>query len=363
MGSISLQVPEGAEEGDVLTFDVDGHSMELQLPPGSRPGDVLEIQVAGDEQDQSQDTEAAKTEDQTKQSTEVMLSSGEIVELAGSLPNSDGECSHGRQHIADEESSSSDGTHAMVWQSGVCLAKYVTSKVFQKYMKIDDSMKNLSVLEIGSGLGLGSIAFGCALSKLPKSVLAQAEIVVTDVPSALPLLSYNIQKNGSMIDSARIGLRVTPLVWDSNLDPVPMTTSLDWIVGSDILYNHQNIPELISTIRRLITKSTNILIGVRWRKPELERSFFSELDDLVDWKLVDGTCPLGWQEFGNPSCEASNLFFAQTMIGVRGIPISLGNIDEAKVEEMRKDEYNCWDKMFIQCYVGSRREEPMQAPS
>ena len=264
MGSISLQVPEGAEEGDVLTFDVDGHSMELQLPPGSRPGDVLEIQVAGDEQDQSQDTEAAKTEDQTKQSTEVMLSSGEIVELAGSLPNSDGECSDGRQQIADE-SSSSDGTHAMVWQSGVCLAKYVTSKVFQKYMKIDDSMKNLSVLEIGSGLGLGSIAFGCALSKLPKSVLAQAEIVVTDVPSALPLL--------------------------------------------------------------------------------------------------DGACPLGWQEFGNPSCEASNLFFAQTMIGVRGIPISLGNIDEAKVEAMRKDEYNCWDKMFIQCYVGSRREEPMQAPS
>ena len=45
MRVITIQVPENAEDGDTLTFIVDGQEMEISLPLGSNPGDELEIQV------------------------------------------------------------------------------------------------------------------------------------------------------------------------------------------------------------------------------------------------------------------------------------------------------------------------------
>jgi hypothetical protein len=140
-------------------------------------------------------------------------------------------------------------------------------------------------------------------------------------------------------------------------DPPPPTISpLHFLIGSDLLYNESTIPALIATTRRLLAASTRILLAVRWRKPELERSFFSQLDDLVDWSMVDGVCPLSWNEYGDPQCEASNRFFSQTMVGVEGVPIPLAEIDEAAMGRMEGAEYEAFERMYIQIYLGSPKE-------
>jgi hypothetical protein len=59
------------EDGDTLTFIVDGQEMEISLPLGSNPGDELEIQVDSNErQDETDDLV-----------TKVDLGGGIILEL------------------------------------------------------------------------------------------------------------------------------------------------------------------------------------------------------------------------------------------------------------------------------------------
>ena len=44
--TISIQIPEGAEHGDVLTFVIQGEEMKILVRFGSSPGDVLKLQVS-----------------------------------------------------------------------------------------------------------------------------------------------------------------------------------------------------------------------------------------------------------------------------------------------------------------------------
>jgi predicted nicotinamide N-methyase len=336
MTSVSIQLPDNAEPGDTLTFSVNGQTLEIVVPVGSQSGDVLEIQVGGDDPAEMEAEEGAEEEEGP---ISIQLSSGKEIVLHGELPNG--------ETTSDEDNS--DGTHAMAWPAGLALVKYLNGTESHKLIR---ERKSHSVLEVGSGLGLAGLAFAhflsCASPETP------AQVVLTDVPSALPLLLNNIDQNRHIV-SQQVQVTAVPLVWHTS--PVPSTTSSpNFLIGSDLLYNHDTIPALIATTRRLLTASTRILVAVRWRKPELERSFFSQLDDLVDWSMVDGVCPLSWNEYGDPQCEASNLFFSQTMVGVEGVPTALAEIDEAAMGRMEGAEFEAFERMYIQIYVGNPKE-------
>lgn len=335
MTSVSIQLPDNAEPGDTLTFSVNGQTLEIVVPVGSQSGDVLEIQVGGDgaaEMEEEEDAEEGGP-------VSIQLSSGKEIVLYGELPNG--------ETTGDEDNS--DGTHAMAWPAGLAFVKYLNGTGSQKLIR---ERKSNSVLELGSGLGLAGLAFAHFLSF--NSPETPAQVVLTDVPSALPLLQNNIDQNLHIL-SQQVQVTAVPLVWHT--DPVPSTaSSLNFLVGSDLLYNHATIPALIATTRRLLAASTRILLAVRWRKPELERSFFSQLDDLVDWSMVDGICPLSWNEYGDPQCEASNLFFSQTMVGVEGVPMPLAEIDEAAMGRMEGAEFEAFERMHIQIYLGTPKE-------
>jgi predicted nicotinamide N-methyase len=362
MATISVQIPDDAVVGDTLSFIVDGQTLEIEVPPGSQPGDVMEIQVGGGGGVASSSSDAyeedAEMGESSQSNSSVRLSSGEILHIFTSLPtpSTDGEANYCN---TSHEGVLCDGTHAMAWPAGLALVKYIGSPDFagwideeRTYRSSNDHYSTQSVLELGSGIGIVGLAFSHFMSQRSSGIAAQ--VVLSDLPDAIPLLEYHIQQNQHLVSNKNlVHISTVPLLWHSL--PISSTTSrLDWILGSDLLYNHKSIPALVATVQRLLsTKTTSrILLSVRWRKPDLEREFFARMSSSVDWILLDGTCRLSWENYGNPNCNDSNVFFSQTLVSVQGVPTSLAEIDESANQRMTSQEFEAWERVQIQIYVG-----------
>jgi predicted nicotinamide N-methyase len=359
MATISVQIPDDAVVGDTLSFIVDGQILEMEVPPGSQPGDVMEIQVGeGGASSSDGNEEDAEMGESSQRNSSVRLSTGEILHIFTSLPTTavDGEATY--CHVS-HEGVLCDGTHAMAWPAGLALVKYIGSPDFADWIDQESIYRNTknkryiqSVLELGSGIGIVGLAFSHFMSQRSSGIAAQ--MVLSDLPDAIPLLEYNIQQNQHLVsDKNLVQISTVPLLWHSL--PISSTTSrLDWIIGSDLLYNHKSIPALAATVQRLLSTktTTQILLSVRWRKPDLEREFFARMSSCVDWILLDGNCRLSWENYGNPHCKESNVYFSQTLVSVQGVPTSLAEIDETANHRMTRDEFEAWERVQIQIYLG-----------
>jgi hypothetical protein len=167
----------------------------------------------------------------------------------------------------------------------------------------------------------------------------------------MPLLDNNVHQNQHLIPS-NVTVQTQELNWKND---TTVCAKYDLIVGSDLLYNTCMIPSLVATLKRYV--SSRVLIAVRWRKPDLERRFFQDTSDFVEWNLVGSKCSLSWNDYGNPTKEASNQYFMQTMVAVRGSLKSLSEISESDMNDMTEQEYHQWEQAQIQIYEGVRREE------
>jgi predicted nicotinamide N-methyase len=328
MRTLTLQVPDDAEEGDTLTFVVNGQELEVPVPFGSKPGDVLEIQVDNNE----------RQDDENDLITMVDLGGGRILELNSELPKDFADQNQTDDNDDDDEC---DGTYALPWAAGFEIAR--------RFNEIDFEVQPKRVLELGSGLGLVGMAY--AIKQLGQDGI----MVLTDLPSAMPLLRYNLERNKDILP-ARVCSRT--LQWREESAP-PTEPPYDCIIGSDLLYNVQTISALVATIRRLLhpTKGTMIL-AARWRKPELERDFFRTSG--LEWSLLpSSTCQLSWEEWGNPSVEASNLYFQQTMVSIQGTPKALADITEDETRKLTTQEFEAWEQAHIQLYLGKVPQQPL----
>jgi hypothetical protein len=90
-----------------------------------------------------------------------------------------------------------------------------------------------------------------------------------------------------------------------------------------------------------------------------ERAFFLQLSDVVDWKMIHGSCPLDFREYGNPACHESNKYFSQTMIGVNGKPVPLFSIDETATQKMSDAEFEQYEACQTQVYFGQVYDRPI----
>ena len=329
MTTISIQIPLDAEAGDNLTFTWNNQEFNIEVPLGSKPGDVLEIQMGAE----STSENSQKTEDNT---TLVLMKTGRNIELHSHLPKDasvvdDGAC---------------DGTHNMVWPAAKALTCFINGSKFHELIS-EESIQ--SVLELGSGLGLTGLACGHILSTSPHQK-KDVQVTLTDTPSAIPLLDYNVQQNRHLLTPC-VAISTAALNWHE-YPALKTYSALDLIMGSDLLYNPASIPALVATIKRLSSSNTRVLLAVRWRKPDLERSFFKALSDTIEWNVVGGNCALSWRDYGNPLSEASNVFFSQTMIAVQGRPIVLASIDESHSAKMTDDEFEAWERSQTQILLG-----------
>ena len=378
--TIQLQVPEGAEVGDSLTFSAEGKEMEIPIPEGSKPGDILEIEIQVEDGEDDEDNDNDKDNDDVDgcdsgqlslhdavTKVELHSSIGASLAIHNSIP--------GVPSLNDEneKNDGSDGTSSMAWPAGLHLAKFISSPQFDELVDIGSSTK--TVVELGSGSGLCGLAFAVtALSKLSKrkSDAKMLDIVLTDVPKAIDLLKVNIKANADQLSTHLLNednLRARQLMWGSEEDARALdltNVDVDLILGSDLLYNvsMKIFKDLSCTIQALdANEKTKIILSVRWRKPEEERKFFQEMEHLgYEFNLLlmkDNAdnpyyCNLGWREFGNPNSEKSNDFFTDSYVQVGGESKPLKDITEDDMDVMTDGEFNAFEKRFIQIYVGQK---------
>jgi predicted nicotinamide N-methyase len=330
--TVSLEIPPDAAPGDSLCFVVDGIELELCVPEGARPSDLLEISVGGSPV-LSSFREEATVERNNDEVTRVPLANDKTLVLSHQIPIR-------KEETKVPNSENADGTHAVAWPAGLELVNCIQES---RSSDLEQVIKESgSVLELGSGLGVVGLAMAVATDNKTKT------ICLTDCQSAMPLLEHNVEQNQHLI-ARNVTFHTRSLNWEQqdNED----AQKFDLIVGSDVLYNINLISALVATLKRHTKKF--ILLATRWRKPDLERRFFEDTNEFVDWKLVDLlTCKLSWKDYGNPTNSESNAYFWQTTVAVNGILKPLAEISEEDTTQMCKEEHDAWERLQIQVYIG-----------
>lgn len=144
-----------------------------------------------------------------------------------------------QQAWGDEGQSS---TGASIWPSAVSLSRYLE----------DESVlvKGKNVLEIGSGLGVNSLAAEAIGAKM---------VTITDGdPSVLNLASGNMQRNFPRATNVRV--RALSFgdkdIIGSLVEEAKEAGGYDLIIGSDLTYKKDGWPTFVSTIRDLGSDKT-----------------------------------------------------------------------------------------------------------
>ena len=138
---------------------------------------------------------------------------------------------------------------AELWPSGVALAKAIAGR----------ALKGGSVLELGCGLGLPSLAAARAGGRV---------LAVDWSAAAIELLEANAERNGVAVE----GLVAT---WT---DPAPLLARAPFrlVLAADVLYEQRNVPVLADLLPRL---GGEVLLADPGRP--LLRGFLDEVEDRV----------------------------------------------------------------------------------
>ena len=354
--TVKLKVPEGAEVGDSLTFAVNGNELEIPIPEGSNPGDVLQLQIQVDDKDEDEDEEE-NSQDSGVTRIQLHSSVGVTLEIHNEVP-----CTKVENN---EKKDGADGTFAMAWPAGIHLAKEISSPSLEKMLE-----GTKTVVELGSGSGLCGLAYAATVSSRlskRKADVKKLNILLTDMPSALNLLEYNVKMNRDRLSSQMDddNLRVEPLTWGKQKEmSISSLSHVDLILGSDLLYkvSIETLKALSTTIQAIDRSGkAQIILGVRWRKPEEERVFFQEMENngykfqlLIEESLY--ACNLSWNEFGNPKCKRSNDFFTNSFAEVEGQIKALKDVSEDDMDVMSDAEFDAYERRFIQIYLGQKEK-------
>jgi len=391
MVTITLVVPEGVDEGDSLSFIVDGQELEISLPEGTKVGDTLQLQVAGD--DNNDDVDEAATTTNTSSRSTVTSSSNEAgiykVPLNSELGKA--ELTLWTTLCAVENSTGSDATiHSEPWPTGLLMADVITHPKLSESIILascgnqkQHTDTNIRVLELGSGLGTVGLALAYVLSNGINS--KKAEVILTDYQSAIPLLKANIASNQNVIKN-NVAMTADPLEWGKH---DAKDDTFDIIVGSDLLYDSESsYRPLVETISTLLSKPTGqnsrggiILLGTRWRKPDKERKFFAIAETygidfilLEDWlkeaaSLDDESIlntmraysmpTLPWRRYGDVEDDEFMQYLSTVFVSTGGDnrTVSLMELTESDIELMDDNEHASFEGTQIQIYVGMWRGE------
>ena len=387
MPQIKLQIPSDAEEGDLLTCHYNGNDFEIPVPAGSKAGDVLQIQLAEDNDvmksstttDQEECSTSGK-EDVTGVVVEMVAlheSVGVTLEMYNSIPpRGQDDDETGRKKEETWNPTNADGTNAMVWPAGRYLAECISSPT------LDDLVnKSMVVVELGSGLGVGGLAFAATVSRRlakRKRDVKNVKVILTDLPPALPLLRFNVEQNKHKMssNSSSENIMIQPFEWKNSipsfLQEKDAKGGVDLVIASDLLYNTslRTYKDLVSAIDSTLTGGSveesnkasggKIILSVRWRKPQEERIFFKLMEAKGYFFDLQKACqPVGsdltWQEYGDPSCTKSNEFFTYTKVKINGELKALKDIDEQDMDNMDDQEFEAFESKFLQIYIGEKR--------
>ncbi|KAI4870205.1 putative methyltransferase-domain-containing protein [Hypoxylon rubiginosum] len=129
------------------------------------------------------------------------------------------------------------------WGSSYLLAQSldkIARSSLSHLLSLGQSNQSLDVLELGSGTGLLGMA---------AAAIWQANVALTDLPSIVPNLSYNVEVNRSNIEALGGIVDSGALTWGSEIDSAERFTNKNQfkiVLAADSLYDDDH-PELLSS--------------------------------------------------------------------------------------------------------------------
>ena len=195
---------------------------------------------------------------------------------------------------ARESKASADGscTASTVWDAGIVLAAHVFAecrKAASKSTAPEEEAQRL--LDLGSGTGIVGLAAAASGSF--------SSVVLTDLPSVVPLLERNAAANAAEIGLAT-SVEALPLSWDDDgmLQSAAARGPFTMIVGGDLLYRPQVVPPLLHAIQALAVPATTVLLAASLQhSPETIRLFAREAQAAgfqVERLGADAICTTDW---------------------------------------------------------------------
>ena len=165
---------------------------------------------------------------------------------------------------AKEASESADGlcTASTVWDAGVVLAAYLYHPNARSNI-VSGRMR--TCLDLGSGTGIVGLAAAARGTFW--------RVVLTDLPSVVPLLRRNAEANRTPTSAM---VEALPLRWEDGeaRRRVAARGPFDLIVGGDLLYRPQVVAPLIDALLALAGPQTSILLAASLQhSPETLRDF------------------------------------------------------------------------------------------
>lgn len=167
---------------------------------------------------------------------------------------------------AKEAKETSDGscTASTVWDAGIVLAAYV-HKSEARTASLEGQKRRC--VDLGSGTGIvGLVAAATGAFK---------SVVLTDLPSVVPLLESNVEENRPSL--AGVEMLSIPLRWDDEQevrDAALRYGPFELIVGGDLLYRPPVVAPLLTALLALATPDTTVLLAASLsHSPETIRLF------------------------------------------------------------------------------------------
>ncbi|KAI1091844.1 putative methyltransferase-domain-containing protein [Rostrohypoxylon terebratum] len=136
-----------------------------------------------------------------------------------------------------------DSLGLKTWGSSYLLAQSlgeIAEKSLSHLLRLGQPNQSLNVLELGSGTGLLGLA---------AAAIWQTDVVLTDLPSIIPNLAFNIEKNRSTIELLGGGVDSGALTWgsdDDNAERFSKKNQFKIVLVADPLYDDDH-PELLSS--------------------------------------------------------------------------------------------------------------------
>ncbi|KAF5361923.1 hypothetical protein D9756_002622 [Leucocoprinus leucothites] len=180
-----------------------------------------------------------------------------------------------------------------IWDSGIGLSSWLAEFKASDQNRLGEPLDILwdglfssearHIIELGAGTGIVSLTLASLRNSLSHlNSPTPDKVIATDLESAVPLLNHNISSNHSLYPTNTPQADI--LDWDEEELPESVTSlgSIDVILMSDVTYNTDSFPALLSTTSKLLRigdKPPVILLGYKERH-EAERSLWSMMESI-----------------------------------------------------------------------------------
>lgn len=143
-----------------------------------------------------------------------------------------------------------EATNTNLWEGGSLLARYLQDSFAEL------SLDRASCLELGAGLG------SCGIKAV---ALGARYVVITDLPSAMPVIQYNVRSNLTERELQRVA--AVAYAWGESQDELRAVhpTPFDFILCGDLVYHAALVHPLVKALDELTTPQTTVLLAIRSR--------------------------------------------------------------------------------------------------